>query len=136
MEDDSWRWSVGIPGLMRAARGCYASAIQACLAEAGFDDLPRNGGFALALLIHVGDLSHLTGDLGVSRRVLGDLIDSMVMRGYLERGAPPAGGGLAPVVPTVRGRAAEQIMAEASARIDALLQERLGADGFEAFQDG
>jgi hypothetical protein len=33
MDDDTWRRSVGVPGLMRSARGAYASAIQARLAR-------------------------------------------------------------------------------------------------------
>ena len=40
MNEDSWHAAVGVPGLMRAARGSYASVIGAVLAEAGFDDLP------------------------------------------------------------------------------------------------
>lgn len=136
MDEDSWYQSVGVPGLMRAARGWYAAAIGATLAEAGFDDMPRHGGFALALLIHTGELTHLTADLGVSRRVLGDLIDTMVMRGYLERAVDPEDAGRMVVRPTERGRAAERIGSETSSRVDAGLRERLGAEGFASFCAG
>jgi hypothetical protein len=92
MDGDSWYQSVGVPGLMRAARGWYARVIGAAMAEAGFDDTPRNGTFALALLVHDDDLDHLTGDLGVRKQVLPELIDTMIMRGYLERDTGPRDG--------------------------------------------
>jgi DNA-binding MarR family transcriptional regulator len=136
MDEDSWYQSVGVPGLMRAARGWYAAAIGATLAEAGFDDMPRHGGFTLALLIHTGDLTHLTAELGVRGRALGDLIDTMVMRGYLERAVDPEDAGRMVLRPTERGRAAERITSETSSRIDARLMERLGADGFASFREG
>lgn len=121
---------------MRAARGSYAAVIREDMAAAGFDDLPRNGAFALALLIHDGGLTHLPEGLGVSKQRLGDLVDTMVVRGYLERSAAPEDGSRPDVSPTVRGRAAQRVTAEASARVNAMLQQRLGAEGFAAFQDG
>jgi DNA-binding MarR family transcriptional regulator len=81
-------------------------------------------------------LTHLTADLGVGRRVLGDLIDTMVMRGYLERAVDPEDAGRMLVRPTERGRAAERITSETSSRIDARLRERLGTEGFASFCDG
>jgi DNA-binding MarR family transcriptional regulator len=136
MDGDSWYQSVGVPGLMRAARGWYARVIGAAMAEASFDDMPRNGTFALALLVHDDDLDHLTGDLGVRKQVLPELIDTMIMRGYLERDTGPRDGGRVIVRPTERGRAAERVIGETSARVDAMLTERLGADGFESFCAG
>jgi DNA-binding MarR family transcriptional regulator len=135
MDDDSWYQSVGVPGLMRAARGWYARVIGAAMAEAGFDDMPRSGTFVLALLIHAESLDHLTADLGVRKQALPELIYTMIMRGYLERAAaPPTDGHI--VRPTERGRAAERVISETSARVDAMLRERLGADGFDSFCTG
>ena len=45
---------VVIPALLRAARGSYAQAIRTHLEEAGFDDLPRNGGFVLGGMANHG----------------------------------------------------------------------------------
>jgi DNA-binding MarR family transcriptional regulator len=135
MAEDSWYDAVGTPGLMRAARGSYAAIIGADLAEAGFDDLPRYGTFALALLIHTGELQHLTGGLGVRKRVSADLIDALVMRGYLERPGL-SGDGRPAVRVTGRGQAAQRIASETTARLDALLAKRLGADGFDTFRQG
>ena len=45
---------VGIPALMRAARGSYAQVIEMHLAEAACDDLPRNGAFVLGGMVNHG----------------------------------------------------------------------------------
>lgn len=136
MNEDSWYAAVGIPGLMRAARGSYASVITAVLAEAGFDDLPRNGVFSLALLIHTGDLTHLSDGLGVRKQAMGDLIDTMVMRGYISRSAPAGDAGHPVLTATARGEAAEEIAAEVTAKVNARVREQLGEDGFAAFRQG
>jgi hypothetical protein len=49
--------------LLRAARGTYGSAIREALAEAGCEDLPRNGSFV--------------------KQAVGQLVDTLVVRGYL-----------------------------------------------------
>jgi DNA-binding MarR family transcriptional regulator len=136
MEENSWYRLVGIPGLMRAARGSYAAVIREDLAAAGFDDIPRNAVFALALLMDEGGLTHLTHGLGVRERAANDLLDTMVMRGYLERTVTADGGGHMLLTPTERGRAAVEVAGQAGVKVDAMLQQELGADGFEAFQQG
>jgi DNA-binding MarR family transcriptional regulator len=136
MEENSWYRAVGIPGLMRAARGSYAAVIRDDLAVAGFDDMPRNGVFALALLLYEGGIGRLTEGLGVRRKAEGDLIDQMVMRGYLERTVTADNEGHLVLAPTERGRAAVEVAGAAGGRVDAMLEQQLGADGFEAFQQG
>jgi DNA-binding MarR family transcriptional regulator len=136
MDENSWYSAVGIPGLMRAARGSYAAVIREDMAVAGFDDMPRNGVFALALLLYDGGISHLAEGLGVRRKAEGDLIDQMVMRGYLERTVSADNEGHAQLAPTERGRAAVEVAGAASGRVDAMLEQQLGAGGFEAFQQG
>jgi DNA-binding MarR family transcriptional regulator len=136
MDENSWYRAVGIPGLMRAARGSYAAVIREDLAVAGFDDMPRNGVFALALLLHEGGISHLTEGLGVRRKAEGDLIDQMVMRGYLERKVDADNEGQLLLAPTERGRAAVEVAGAAGGRVDTMLEQQLGAGGFDAFQHG
>jgi hypothetical protein len=60
----------------------------------------------------------------------------MVRRGYLERDDEQRAGGYAAVRPTERGRAAERVVSDGAARVDAMLRERLGAGGFESFRAG
>jgi DNA-binding MarR family transcriptional regulator len=80
--------SVATPTLMRAARGAYASSIRAQLHSIGVDDMPRNGAFILAGVDAAGgprqDLPH---DLGVSKQAISQLVDTLVNRGFLERGS-------------------------------------------------
>jgi DNA-binding MarR family transcriptional regulator len=136
MEENSWYRSVGTPGLMRAARGSYAAVVREDLAAAGFDDMPRNGVFALTLLLREGGMSQLTDGLGVRKKAEGELIDQMVMRGYVERTVTGQEGEHVLLAPTERGMAAERIAGQASSRVDAMLEDQLGADGFEAFREG
>jgi DNA-binding MarR family transcriptional regulator len=72
--------------LMRAARNTYVLAVRTPLAESGFDDLPRDGVYTISA-IAAGDLSpaNLGGRLGVSKQAVSQLLDSLVLRGYVER---------------------------------------------------
>jgi DNA-binding MarR family transcriptional regulator len=80
--------SVATPTLMRAARGAYTSSIRAQLHSIGVDDLPRNGAFILAGIDATGGpRQDLPYDLGVSKQAVSQLIDTLVNRGYLERGS-------------------------------------------------
>ena len=69
---------VVIPALMRGARGSYARAITAHLAAAGFDDLPRNGGFVLGGMANFGgSAGDMIRGLEVSKQAASQLIDTL-----------------------------------------------------------
>jgi DNA-binding MarR family transcriptional regulator len=99
------------------------------LAEAGFDDIPRNGLYiigGLALGAENAPLAPLAQELGVSKQYTSQLLDTLVLRGYLQRVPDPA-------VPskltlTERGRAAALVQATAREKIDAELLRRVGPD--------
>ena len=77
---------MGLPGLLRAARKAYGSAIREAFTDAGFDDIPRNGAYVLAHIYEdEAPLGRLARELGISKQAVSQLIDTMVMRGYLER---------------------------------------------------
>jgi DNA-binding MarR family transcriptional regulator len=77
---------VPIPALLRAARGSYGHAIRARLASGGFEDLPGNGPYILGgMANHGGEAGDLIRQLGVSKQAASQLIDTLVIRGYLER---------------------------------------------------
>jgi DNA-binding MarR family transcriptional regulator len=98
---------VVIPALLRAARGSYAQAIRAHLEEAGFDDLPRNGGFVLGgMANHGGSAADMIRGLGVSKQAASQLIDTLVLRGYLTRDLNPDDRRRMTLELTDRGRAA------------------------------
>lgn len=77
---------VPIPALLRAARGAYAHAVRARLAAGGFEDLPGNGPYVLGGMANQGGTAgDLILQLGVSKQAASQLIDTLVLRGYLDR---------------------------------------------------
>jgi DNA-binding MarR family transcriptional regulator len=117
---------VVIPALLRAARGSYAQAIRGRLAEAGFDDLPRNGGFVLGgMANHGGSAVDMIRGLGVSKQAASQLIDTLVLRGYLTRDMNPQDRRRMTIELTERGRAAAAAVRSGVAAIDAELAQML-----------
>ncbi len=117
---------VVIPALLRAARGSYGHAIRMRLAAAGFDDLPRNGAYVLGGIVnHGGSASGLVRELGVSKQAASQLIDTLVVRGYLQRQANADDRRRVTIEVTERGRAAAQAVRAGVKSIDAELAEAL-----------
>jgi len=115
-----------IPALMRAARGSYAQVIGARLAAAGFDDLPRNGPFVLGALANWGgSASDMTRALGVTKQAASQLIDTLVLRGYLTREVNPSDRRRMAIDLTDRGRAAAAVVRGAVGEVDAQLAEMI-----------
>jgi DNA-binding MarR family transcriptional regulator len=108
-----------IPELMRAARGSYAQAIRAHLADQGFDDLPRNGAFVLSgLAIGNGPVVELIKRRGVTKQAASQLIDTLVVRGYLTRDVNPADRRRLTIDLTERGHAAAAAIYAGTLAID------------------
>jgi DNA-binding MarR family transcriptional regulator len=113
---------VVIPALLRAARGSYGNAIRAQLAEAGFEDIPRNGAYVLGGMVnHGGSASGLVRELGVSKQAASQLIDTLVLRGYLEREADSEDRRRVKIAVTERGRTAAAAVRAGVVAIDAEL---------------
>jgi DNA-binding MarR family transcriptional regulator len=101
------------------------------LAAAGYDDIPRNGLYIIGgLMLGAGTvpLSVLIKELGVSKQGAGQLVDALVLRGYLERVEDAEDRRKLNIVLTKRGRAAAAIQAAAREKIDAELIVRAGRD--------
>lgn len=108
-----------IPALLRGARGSYAHTIATFLAEAGCDDLPRNGPFVLGgMASHHAPAVDMIRGLGVTRQAASQLIDTLVLRGYLSREVNPADRRRLNIEPTERGQAAAQAIAAAIGQVD------------------
>jgi DNA-binding MarR family transcriptional regulator len=77
---------LSLAALMRAARNTYVVAVRGPLAKAGFDDLPRDGVYTISAIAG-GDISpaELSSLLGVSKQAVSQLLDTLVVRGYVER---------------------------------------------------
>lgn len=128
---------VPIPALIRAARGAYARAIRARLAAEGFDDLPRNGSFVLGGIANRGrSLSELVPQLDVTKQAVSQLIDILVVRGYLERSVDAEDRRRMTVTLTERGRAAASAVRAGVDEVDARLAERLSPRGVAALRQG
>ena len=109
--------AVPIPALLRAARGAYGNAIRARLAAADYDDMPRNGPYVLGgLAANVATAGELIRQLGVTKQAASQLIDTLVVRGYLARRAHPDDRRRMLIELTDRGRAAAGVVGRRSTR--------------------
>ena len=113
---------VVIPALLRASRSSYGHAIRSRLAEAGFDDLPRNGSYVLGGMVnHGGSAGGLVRELGVTKQAASQLIDTLVLRGYLTRDVHAEDRRRMTIDVTERGRAAAAAIGAGVAAVDAEL---------------
>jgi DNA-binding MarR family transcriptional regulator/catechol 2,3-dioxygenase-like lactoylglutathione lyase family enzyme len=123
------------PTLMRAARGAYASSIRAQLHAIGIDDLPRNGAFILAGIDTTGGpRQDLPADLGVTKQAVSQLIDTLVNRGYLDRGPDPDDRRRITLELTERGQQVVDAVLRGVAAVDLQLHERVSPDQVDAMR--
>ncbi len=117
---------VSIPALLRAARGAYARSIKESLVADGFDDVPRNGPFLLGGMANRGGTAaELIGGLDVTRQAASQLIDTLVLRGYLTREVDPADRRRITISLTGRGLAAGAAIGAGVQAVDEQLATRL-----------
>jgi DNA-binding MarR family transcriptional regulator len=137
MASSSDRGEVVIPALLRAARGSYGHAIRAQLATGGFDDIPRNGPYVLGGIVnHGGSAGGLVRELGVSKQAASQLIDTLVLRGYLERQVNPEDRRRVTIVVTDRGRAAAAAVRAGVQSVDAELSELISPSELAGLRAG
>jgi len=120
-----------MPALLRHARVTYGLAMRQALAEAGFDDLPGNGLYVIGgLALGEGKipLGQLVKELRVSKQAGDQLVDTLVLRGYLERTVDSNDRRKFSITLTERGRAAAAIQSAAREKIDAELAARVGLE--------
>ncbi len=122
---------VVIPALLRHARNTYGSAMRQALAEAGYDDIPGNGLYVIGgLALNRADipLGQLILELHLSKQAAGQLVDTLVTRGYLDRTPDKEDRRKLTVALTERGRAAAAVQGAARDKIDAELLARVGEE--------
>lgn len=121
-----------MPALLRAARTAYGRAIRGELERAGYADIPRNGIFVLGAIARTGAaLGDVIRHLGVSKQVAGQLVDALVVRGYLVREVDATDRRRLTVHLSERGQAAAVATHAAVARIDARLGRRVPREWIE-----
>jgi DNA-binding MarR family transcriptional regulator len=116
-----------MPALLRGGRRTYGAAIRTALGAVGCDDMPRNGIFVIGAIARNGSpLSEVIRHLGVSKQAAGQLVDTLVLRGYLERSPDPEDRRRMTVGLTDRGRLAAEASRSAVDDVDAGLAGSVG----------
>lgn len=130
MEEDGNGFDrIALPALLRAARTTYGSAMRAALAEVDCSDVPRNGSFVLGAIARNGSpLADIIKTMGISKQAAGQLVDTLVVRGYLDRAPDPADRRRMTVALTERGALAAATGRAAAERVDAALGARVGPE--------
>lgn len=117
-----WWERVSTSSLLRAAFRSYGDVVRAAVAEAGFDDLPRNGAYVVgATAKDALTMQQLPSALGVTKQAFSQLVDSLVLRGYVERATDPDDRRRLRLVLTDRGRDVAELVDECARRCDAAL---------------
>ena len=126
-----------IPALMRAARGTYGNAITTNLVAAGYEDLPRNGPFVIGGMANQGGSAvEMIRGLGVSRQAASQLIDTLVVRGYLAREVNVDDRRRLDITLTERGRGAAAVIRAAVQRVHAELATMITPDELAGMRAG
>jgi DNA-binding MarR family transcriptional regulator len=121
--------SISLIALIRTARLTYGRAMRAALVDVGCDDIPSNGMFVIGAIGRDGaPLSEIIRGLGVSKQAAGQLIDTLVLRGYVERDTDPQDRRCLTLKLTERGLDAAAAQGAAIDRLDVDLLTRVGAD--------
>jgi DNA-binding MarR family transcriptional regulator len=129
--EQPWYDTVVIPALLRHARTAYGGAMRKALAEIGCEDMPKNGMYVIGgLAMGAGGLplGQLIRELGVSKQAAGQLVDTLVARGYLERTADAEDRRRISITLTSRGKSAAAEQAKARQQVDAELTTRVGEE--------
>jgi DNA-binding MarR family transcriptional regulator len=125
---------VSMPVLLWHARTAYVLAMRSALNEVGYEDIPKSGLYVLGGLARQKGgrpLSQLIEDLRISKQAAGQLVDTLVTRGYLERDVDAEDRRKLTIALTERGRAVAKVLAVARAKVDAQLISRAGAKDVE-----
>jgi DNA-binding MarR family transcriptional regulator len=116
-----------IPELMRVARGSYKRAADIQLAAGGFEDLPTSRGYLRAYLTNDEEsVPERIEGLGIKQREFRQIVDTLVLRGYIRREIDPADGKVSLAL-TERGRAAHDACFDGASYVDQELERRLSA---------
>lgn len=120
-----------MPALLRHARTTYGAAMRKALELAGFDDIPKNGLYIVGGLALGADdvpLGQLVKELRISKQAAGQLVDTLVTRGYLKRETDREDRRKLTVSLTERGKSAAKTQAAAREKIDAELIRLVGQE--------
>jgi DNA-binding MarR family transcriptional regulator len=113
--------------LLRAAFRSYGDVVRQAVAEAGFDDLPRNGPYVVGATAKGAlTMRQLPSALGVTKQAFSQLVDTLVLRGYVERFTDPHDRRRLQLSLTDRGRQVATLIDDCARRSDEALLALLG----------
>jgi DNA-binding MarR family transcriptional regulator len=119
---------VPLSALLRSAMGAYSRAVERSLTADGCDDLPSSGSYLITAMHWSGaSLEAVIRWMGVTKQAVGQSVDLLVVRGYLERSPSPSDRRRVTLTLTRRGRLAAKAARSAIERVDHELLRRLGA---------
>jgi DNA-binding MarR family transcriptional regulator len=126
-----------IPALLRAARGAYGNVVRDRLLLGGYDDLPQNGPYILGGMANHGlTAGNLIRGLGITKQAASQLIDTLVIRGYVVRQVNPDDRRRMDIELTERGIDAAAAVREGVVAVDDELAERLSPEQIAALRLG
>lgn len=128
-DEKPWYETIALPALLRHARNTYGVAMRQALADAGYDDIPGNGLYViggLAMDLPEIPLGQLIKELRISKQAAGQLVDTLVTRGYLERAVDKDDRRKLTVNLTELGKAAAEVQRAAREKVDAELLASVG----------
>jgi DNA-binding MarR family transcriptional regulator len=136
---ERWYEELVLPVLLGAGRMTYGREIRKGYAEAGFDDIPKLGPRLLGGIRRfggsVGSVGDVARDFGVSKQAASKLIDTLVIRGYVERGTDPEDRRRLTLELTDRGREAADIGWKATDQVDRELEQEVGAEAVKQMRE-
>jgi len=128
VEKGTWFEDASFPALLRGAGTIYTGAVRQALIDSAIHDLPRNGAFVLGAIAGEGlPLSRIIGQLGISKQAAGELVETLVTRGYLERRVDTSDRRRHTLSLTARGKRVAAVVKRAIQRVDGELEARVGA---------
>ena len=120
---------ISFPALLRAARDTYVSAVKIALSAASFNDIPRNGAYVIGAISRTNaPLSDIIAALRLSKQAAGQLVDTLVQRGYLDRATDPQDRRRLTLALTERGREAAAVSRAAVEKLDTDVLKRVGRE--------
>ena len=118
---------VPLSALLQVARSTYSHAVDAAQARIGCDDLPATGAYIISAMHWSGaSLESVIRWMGVTKQAVGQAVDTLVTRGYLERSHDHSDRRRVNLTLTERGRKAGVAARSAIERVDAELRVRVG----------
>jgi DNA-binding MarR family transcriptional regulator len=117
-----------LAALLLKALHTYGWVVTEALDKVGCSDMPRNGTYVVRGIANTLAVEDLIRQLGVSKQSASQLVDTLVIWGYIERTTDPDDRRRQNVTLTERGKLASDTIKSAVAKIDAELVREVGEE--------